>query len=104
MIFPSRREGRRSKDIQANISMKYEVYSPVHRITHDAAIVLRRIHNLGIFRPDDFTPCCDHTQLACVDFDNCTFRQDAKLGVHWTLRILLYSDDGQLESCLMVML
>ena len=70
--------------------------------TYHTTIHFRRVHDLGIFRPNDFTACSNHTQLARIDFNDRTLCQNTKLRVHWTLRVLLDSDNGQLESGLSV--
>ena len=43
----------------------------------DAAVVLRIVCDLGILAPHNFAPGCDQPQLADVNFDDGTLRDDA---------------------------
>ena len=45
---------------------------------------------------------CNHTKFRYVHLNNSPFRHDAKLCIHWRLRIFLYSNDRQLKGCLQV--
>jgi hypothetical protein len=49
-------------------------------------------------RPDDLSSGSDHTQLADVDLDDGTLGHHSQLRVKGRLRVLLYSDDGELEG------
>ena len=53
----------------------------------------KRTHNLRPSTPDHFPTCCHHSQLAHIDFDDCSFREHAELGVHGILGVL-YNSDG----------
>jgi hypothetical protein len=49
-------------------------------------------------RPDNLSSGSDHTQLADVDLDDGTLGHHSQLRVKGRLRVLLYSDDGELEG------
>lgn len=57
-----------------------------------------RTHNPVLTRPDDLSSSSDHTQLADVDLDDGTLGHHSQLRVKGRLRVLLHSDDGELEG------
>ena len=68
----------------------------------DAAIVFGVVRHLGVLAEYDFSTCGDHAELADVDFDDGALCHDAELGVHRALRVLLDSENLQLEGCFQV--
>ena len=68
----------------------------------DTPIVLRVVCDLCILPEDDLSARCDHTELGNVDLDDRTLRHDTELRVHRRLRILLNTDDLELECCLQI--
>lgn len=63
----------------------------------DAAVVFGVVGDLGVFAPDDLAAGGDETELADVDLNDRTLGNDTKLRVEGRARILLHSDNGELE-------
>ena len=63
----------------------------------DTSIILAIIRDLGPSTPHDLATRGDQSQLAHVDLEDCPLGQNAKLGVHGVLGVLLDGDDGQLN-------
>lgn len=63
----------------------------------DAAIVLGVVCHLCILAPHNLATGCDQTKIGHVDLDDSSLRDDTKLRVHWTLRVLLHADNIQAE-------
>lgn len=58
----------------------------------------RVVGDLRVLAPDDLAACSDETELGDVHLDDGTLGDDAELGVHGRLRVLLDADDRQLEG------
>lgn len=63
----------------------------------DATIVFGVVGDLSVFTPNHLTSGGGHAEFGNVDFDDGTFGQNTQLGVEGALRILLDTDDGQVE-------
>lgn len=60
----------------------------------NTALVLRVVSDLSKAAPNNLSTSSDQTQLADIDLDNRTLRQDSQLRIHGVLGILLDGDDG----------
>ena len=64
----------------------------------DAAVVFGVVGDLRVFSKHDFTASGNHTKLGDIDFNYCSLRQHAQLGIHRGLWVLLDTQYLQLES------
>ena len=69
-----------------------EVYSRIN-----TTVILAVVRNLCPLSPDDLTTSCHKTKLTDINFDNRTLRQDAQLRIHRALRVLLHTNNRQLD-------
>lgn len=63
----------------------------------NTSIILWVVGNLSVFSPDNFTSLCYETKLRNINLDNSTLCDDSQAGIHCTLRVLLNSQNVQLE-------
>ena len=60
-------------------------------------IIVRIVRNLRVSSPNHLAARRDQAQLADVDFDDSSLGQNAEVGVQRVLRVLLDSDNRQLN-------
>ena len=64
----------------------------------DTAIILTIVGDLGPTTPNDLTTGGNETEFADIDLDDGTLGEDAQLGIHRILRVLLHRKDGELNG------
>ena len=63
----------------------------------DTAIIFRIISDLSILSPYNFTSRSDETKIRHIDFNDSTLGDNSQLCVHRRLRVLLDSNNIQIE-------
>lgn len=64
----------------------------------NTAVVLRVVCDLGPSTPNNLAAGSDHAQFTDVDLDDGSLGQDAELGVHGGLRVLLDAQKRELDG------